>query len=166
MKLTPPQRRTVLAVLLGTGIAVTVFSGESPRPPPTVAAVERPVAREPIAETRAPPRIDVDKLARAPLPEGGQDVFAARSWQPPRRPPPVVEVVAAPPVAPPLPFEYVGQMDGREGHAAYLARDGDFIVARVGDVLGEYRVDAVAPDTVTFTYLPLGERQVLAAGAQ
>ena len=173
MKLTVRQRRTLLAVLLGTSVAVTVLSGENPQPQARVGEVERPIMEEPpvvTGQVSSPKpqaiRIEVDKLARAPLAEGGQDVFAARSWQPARRPAPVAVVVPAPPVAPPLPFEYVGQMDGREGQAAYLSREGEFIVAKAGDVLGDYRVEAVSSDTVTFTYLPLNERQVLAAGIQ
>jgi hypothetical protein len=47
----------------------------------------------------------------------------------------------------------------------YLARPDRTYVARVGTVIdGMYRVDAIAPPTLTVTYLPLNQVQQLNIG--
>lgn len=92
------------------------------------------------------------------------DPFAARDWQPPPPPPPR----PPPPSAPPLPFRFLGQVQEAGGApVAFLAWQNRTIAARSGLVIdGRYRVDAVEPGRVAFTYLPLREKQVLSTGTE
>ena len=99
---------------------------------------------------------------------GGGDLFGRRDWNPPPPPQPVQATLAQappPPSAPPLPFTYLGKaaVDGK--WEVYLARGDKTYVVRDKDVLeGTYRVDAVAPPNLTFTYLPLNQVQQLNIG--
>ena len=87
------------------------------------------------------------------------DPFAARSFSAP--------VSAQPgarnekPVAPPLPFRYLGKMleDGKL--AVFVARGDESLVIAAGQRIGEYRVDKVTDSEVVFTYLPLKQKQSL-----
>jgi hypothetical protein len=89
------------------------------------------------------------------------NLFARQSWQPPLPPPPPPPR----PVAPPLPFQYRGSLleDGKL--AIFLAQQTRQIIARQGDVIDNtYRIDAIAAQTIDFTYLPLNEKQQLSTG--
>ena len=88
------------------------------------------------------------------------DPFAPRSFAPPAAP------GAAPakpgkPVAPPLPFRYLGKMieDGKLN--VFLARGEESLAVSAGSRIGEYRVDKVTDSEVVFTYLPLKTKQSL-----
>ncbi len=53
-----------------------------------------------------------------------------------------------------------------DGKVAYFLQVGDRnVLARVGDKVGDdYHLDSDGPKGLTFTYLPLNQQQVLAAG--
>jgi hypothetical protein len=64
-----------------------------------------------------------------------------------------------------LPFTYLGKAVGEGAWEVYLARgDKTYIVRTKTVVDGIYRVDAIAPPTLTFTYLPLNQVQQLNIG--
>jgi hypothetical protein len=132
-----------------------------------VAGRERPTlelapARPAAPAAAAPQALDLDKLAlRAEHPDAkkGVDPFAPRSFSPPAG-------AAAPakpekPVAPPLPFRYLGRMieDGKLN--VFLAHGEESLSVRAGSRIGEYRVDKVTDSEVVFTYLPLKTKQSL-----
>ena len=101
----------------------------------------------------------------------GQDVFGRRDWTPPPPPPPpqVVSQVAPPPPpppsAPPLPFTYLGKAAENGAWEVFLAIGDKTYIARDKMVIdGIYRVDAIAPPTLTLTYLPLNQVQQLNIG--
>lgn len=113
------------------------------------------------------------KLAalRVPLsPEAQNDPFSVLSWLPPPPPPaPVPEVVQAPaPVAPPLPFTYVGMSNAAQAKPQVFLANGDqLLIVSPGDVIdARYRFESIAPTAAVFTYLPLDERQVLTIGGE
>ena len=107
--------------------------------------------------------LDLDKLAlRAEHPDArkGVDPFAPRSFSSPD------EAAHAPgvphkPVAPPLPFRYLGKMieDGKLN--VFLARGDESLSVRAGQRVGEYRIDKVTDSEIVFTYLPLKTKQSL-----
>ena len=108
------------------------------------------------------------KLAslRAPLSlESAHDPFTVSSWLPP--PPPVevpaAPVRAAPPVAPPVPFTYVGELDAKAAKPQVFLSNGDqlLIVSPGDEIDSQYRVESVSESDVVLTYLPLHERQVV-----
>ena len=92
------------------------------------------------------------------------NLFPRRSWAPP---PPVVPPAPAPkPIAPPLPFKYLGQLT-EEGETAqvFLEYAGRQIHPRAGETInGTYRIEAITDVNIQFVYLPLDEAQTLNTG--
>lgn len=71
------------------------------------------------------------------------------------------------PEAPPLPYSYMGKLIEDGIHSVFLLREGHDkpYIVKTGDWLdGKYRVDAISPQLVEFTYLPLGQKQRLQTG--
>ncbi len=73
---------------------------------------------------------------------------------------------AAKPAAPAMPPIRVLGRYVEDGKVAYFLQVGERnVLARVGDKVGEdYHLDSDGPKGLTFTYLPLNQQQVLAAG--
>ncbi|EXI66590.1 MAG: hypothetical protein AW08_02495 [Candidatus Accumulibacter adjunctus] len=92
-----------------------------------------------------------------------RDLFAALSWTPP--PPPEVPPPKLKPVAPPLPFAYLGKKLEGEQWEVYLARGDEVLIVREGmDLAGVYRVKSIQPPTLTLLYLPLKQAQTITIG--
>ena len=138
-----------VALLYTQGQPAPVTKGSSAAPSAQAAAEERFAAlpsRQAIGKPRGEP-------------------FGARSWTPaaPKRP----QVAQAPPkpMAPPLPYRIAGQVSHDGVMQVVLARDDRVFTVREGETLDNvYRIESITPDTVTFVYLPLDERQQLAVG--
>jgi hypothetical protein len=127
-------------------------------PAPAANAVDAAVRDASLA---APERARV-----APDSEG--NAFAVLDWTPP--PPPVVITPKPPPppppvpVAPPLPFTFVGLMEKGVGKPqAFLAQGEVLLVVAAGDTLmnNTYRVDSLSAQQILITYLPLNTQQTL-----
>lgn len=127
--------------------------------------------------------------AAAPAPAGGgidlgrlqrnargaaANAFEVRSWEPPPRRPSARELreqqAAAPPPpppqAPPLPFTYLGRMVDGATTTVFLSEGGrDLVVTTGATVSGRWRLDAAGERALSFTYLPLGQRQSLPLGS-
>lgn len=95
------------------------------------------------------------------------DVFAVRTWEPPK---PVVAIAKPapppPPQAPPLPFRFLGKIaDPDKGTAFLLIRGEEILSVGVGDTIDDrYRVDKLEAGQLYFHYQPLNIRQSLAVG--
>ncbi|WP_317203691.1 hypothetical protein, partial [Janthinobacterium sp.] len=125
------------------------------------AAEAAPVAAEP-AILALRPRAEL--LGEAG--EFGADhaVFLGQDWTPPP-PKPGPPPPPPPPSAPPLPFSYLGKAAADGSWEVFLARaDKTYIVRGKTVIDGAYRVDAIAPPTMTLTYLPLNQVQQLNIG--
>ena len=93
-----------------------------------------------------------------------RDLFSTRNWNPPPPPPPP-EQPAPPPAAPPLPYAFLGKKLEGDTWEVFLSKAEQTFVARAGQVLeNDWRVDKIAPPTLTLTYLPLGLPQTLSIG--
>jgi hypothetical protein len=115
-----------------------------------------------------------DPLILAIAPRNGADgaagegagPFGNQDWNPP--PPPQSAQQTAPPPppsAPPLPFTFVGKAAADGQWEVFLARADKTYIVRTNMVIdGTYRVDAIAPPTLTLTYLPLNQVQQLNIG--
>jgi len=126
-------------------------------------------ADEPAVETRVaasgrPQAVEANPAARLPSREAigaarGQP-FDPRSWAPPPRQASAVAVAPPKPVAPPVPYRVAGQVMHDGMNQVVLARDDRVFTVREGETLDNlYRIEAIRPDAVTITYLPLAERQ-------
>ncbi len=70
------------------------------------------------------------------------------------------------PVAPPLPYSYMGKLIEAGELTVFLTRQNKPYVIHPGDILDDqYRVDIIRPTLVEFTYLPLKQKQMLNIGA-
>jgi hypothetical protein len=121
------------------------------------------------AATSATPATPREMLAalRAPLSvESANNPFAASSWLPPPPPveAPVVQEVRAPaPVAPPVPFTYLGELDAKAARPQVFLSSGDrLLIVSPGEVVDDqYRVESVSESDVVLTYLPLNQTQAV-----
>src|SRR5437762_1898111 len=97
-------------------------------------------------------------------------LFAAHSWYVAPPPPPVAmvsEPVAPPkPVAPPLPFTYMGSYAPSGAKPVFFLTQGDRVYdVHIGDTLDKtYTVDAFTNGALVFTYKPLNQQQQLMTG--
>ncbi len=104
---------------------------------------------------RNPGELVRDPFADGPAREVESPVSAARPRQRDARP--------RTPEAPPQPFVFAGRLES-DGATAIFLTDGDRnLVVREGDTIDDtYRVERIAEDAITFVYLPLNQRQVVA----
>ena len=71
-----------------------------------------------------------------------------------------------PPQAPPLPFTYLGRLVDGGSTTVFLSEGGrDLAVTTGSTVGGRWRLDAAGDRALSFTYLPLGQRQSLPLGS-
>lgn len=162
-------RRILLAAALAGTVAVTVaVSGQESDETAVVAPSARKAqqSEESRAAKRAPPAGGSALLALEPRRFDSEPADVFKVVRPP--PPPVAAKPAQAeerPAAPPLPFKYLGRMDEGETSVLLLSFQGQDIMARAGDTVGErYRVEEVAEAWIRFTYLPLNEQQTLKIG--
>lgn len=167
-------RRLVLGLALAAAAALVLFGERTPQD-----TVVEPVARA--AASPAAARHGASKpgqsagpailrlqpraaLVGEPLDAGGGDAFATRNWTPPPPPPPPEPPPPAP-VAPPLPFTFIGKSLEEGAWEVYLARGERTYAVRDKDVVDDsYRVESIRPPLMTLTYLPLGQVQQLNIG--
>ena len=153
-----PIVKKVLAVIAVVGAAASVVAGrEQPSYRPARASAPRVDTRLPAASD-----IDIAKL-ESRVDEGAkQDAFAPRSFSPIVPAAEAQQQAPAKPVAPPLPFKYLGRMIDGGKLEIFLEQGQEFIAVEPGQRIGEYRVDKVTEDKIVFTYLPLKTKQTLA----
>jgi hypothetical protein len=150
--------RTTLALAACTAGAALAAGGDSAA---TAATAPRSVAH-PGPQSPPPP---------PPAAPAVTNVFAATSWQP-APPPPApapspapVAAAAALPVAPPLPFRFLGRYVDAGVQVVMLVKGEQLYLVAVGDTIDQaYRVDRVSGTTVELTYLPLQLKQSLSTG--
>jgi hypothetical protein len=170
----------IAALAIATGLVV--FGDKTPqsevaepveRGPASVAAprtAERAAAPVPAggAILRLVPRAELIGATGEGAFKGSGGVFAGQDLNPP---PAVAAAPSGPPPAPPapsappLPFTVLGKGVADGAWEVYLARPDRTYIARVGTVIdGMYRIDTIAPPTLTLTYLPLKQVQQLNIG--
>lgn len=153
------QRWAILAGLLAAtvGAALLVEDNE-----PAVSAVEAATRKRP-AEAYNRPQAELMTRAAQAEEESAEptiDPFRSKTWYVAPPPPP-----APKPKAPPLPFQYLGQLHEDGEPRVFVNHQGQHLVIRVGDVIGgTYAVESVAAGQVVFVYLPLKEKQSLPTG--
>jgi hypothetical protein len=155
------------ALAAAAAVAAGVFLSDAPsRPEPQAQAPERQ-ARSELQSNRQ----GLDLPSRDGLSRPRGDLFATPPA--PARPkvqkskPAVAEPAPPPqPVAPPMPYRVAGQVVHDGPPRIVLARDDRVFFVAEGDILdGGYRVESITPEGVTLVYMPLGERQHIAAAS-
>ncbi len=171
--MTPRHLVMGAAVLAAAGLLV--FGDNKPESD-VAEAVERGAPRAVVARAStiaAPAEPAILRLAARDTLIGDDDafgpgVFGSQNLNPPPAAPPVDNTPPPPPPppsAPPLPFVFIGKAVGEGAWEVFLARgDKTYIVRNKMVIDGVYRVDAIAPPTLTLTYLPLNQVQQLNIG--
>lgn len=165
------NRKTLLwaGAVAGTLAAVISVSGDDAET--DAPAASKPHSRDQRPATRAdktakaPPReLKVADLKARGLGDMATNLFETKSWYVPPPPPPPSPPPK--PVAPPLPFSFIGRMIEEGQTAVFVSIQDRNQVLRVGDVVqGVWRVDAIDSTNMKLTYLPLNENKYLALGA-
>jgi hypothetical protein len=169
--------------LLGFAAWLAFFGDKTPNATSDTVNARSPIERSPSSNTSPSQRAETPSnssakrdlevlLARDQLYPSSKskaainDLFASSSWTPP--PPPRATLPALPPpapTAPALPFTYVGKKLEGAVWEVYVARGEQSFVLRTGTVIeNTYRVQSVAPPSLSLIYLPLGQTQTLAIG--
>ncbi|MCU1725249.1 MULTISPECIES: hypothetical protein [unclassified Pseudomonas] len=120
-------------------------------------AIPAPKAQAAVRETlKTPPR----------------DLFASKQWKPATVLATVTEqpLVVAPlevlPVAPALPFQFVGRLDDRDDQRVFLQAGEKLYVVRRGDVIDDtYRIEQISATELSLVYLPMHLSQTLSVGS-
>lgn len=179
---TPTSKRWWLWLpLLAAGAWLALFGDKSPAgdaaasapvvavsaalPMATAGPATRPAVGPSHAALALVPRDQLFATHHLPAAEKAtpRDLFSARNWNPPPAPPPPVVVAA--PVAPPVPYAFLGKKLEAEIWEVYLARGEQTFLVRTGQVLeGQWRVDRISPPSLELTYLPLGQALTLPIG--
>ena len=103
-------------------------------------------------------------------------LFASHSWYTPPPPPPPApapvltaaqEAALKAPVAPPLPFAYMGTYSASGSQPVFFLTQGDRVYnVRIGDTLNDiYSVDSFTNGQLVMTYKPLQIQQQLTVGS-
>jgi hypothetical protein len=161
------------AVRPGRPAAIVTASGHADPAPASAARVAAEVALTSPAQRPAASAAGIPDRSDAIPGDTGQP-FASLSWvvaPPPPKPLVVVAAPPAPPVAPPLPFTFVGLVEkGTPKPQAFLSRGDELLVVAAGDLLdgGNYRIEAVDASQIVFIHLPTKTKQVinLSGGSQ
>lgn len=174
------MKKTILAVALAATLVAAWFApdddgGVIAPVAPAAARNSAPVAARSSAPTVAATAPGADtSLTIRPREQGDEvgNAFGGGQWQNPSPLKPQAARVAVqqagtskPQVAAGLPIRVLGRYV-EDGKVAYFLQIGERnVLARVGDKVGDdYHFDSAGPNGLTFTYLPLNQQQVLAAG--
>jgi hypothetical protein len=166
--LAAPQTGRKKHVLIGLAVltaGLALFGPEEPAGAPSIAQSDLDSLTLG-TEAPAAPRRELEFPARNSDNREILQVFAGHSWYVAPPPVPIVAMVPQKPVAPPLPFTYMGRFVEKGGKPVYYLLKGDRAYdVKVGDTLdGTYTLDADDNGRLLFTYLPLKERQSLGVG--
>lgn len=174
------QRHLLMLTGLAAAAGLVFFGDNTPadglaeplarsKPADVTAITPAMPATRAVASTKSTSQTMILPLLRRPsLAEGAgagdfaapADMFRSQSWTPPP-----VAAKAAAPVAPPLPFVYIGKADDHGTLTVFLARADQTLVVRANMRIDEqYRVGAIAPPLLTLTYLPLNQVQQINIG--
>ncbi len=148
------SKRAALAVLAMLLVAGIVTGREKPSLP-----VPEKVSRLE-AEVELADDIDLSRLERPAAQAPHNDPFARRSFAPPA--PQIAAAEPPKPVAPPLPFRYMGRLTQDGKTEVFLLRGEEILSIAAGQKIdAQYSVDAVTDSAIRITYLPLRTRQSL-----
>lgn len=176
-------RHILMALGLAGAAALVIFGDKTPssevaeaverkapaaRPAPAAAAAPASKGKGDVAIARLLPREELIGDAGDGAFKSKDGVFGGQTWNPPPPPPPPQDLKPPPPpppTAPPLPFQVLGKAAADGQWEVYLVRGEQTFVVRKGSTIeGTYRVDAIAPPTMSLTYLPMNQVQQLHIG--
>jgi len=141
--------RDTLIVVAALALLASVVTG---REKPTM-EVFVPQKSSPVVED-----IDISRLERAEPTLPANDPFAPRSFGASQK---NAAAAKTQPSAPALPFRYFGKVIEDGKLEVFVMHGNETLGVKAGAKVGDYRVDKVSEQSITFTYLPLNTRQTL-----
>jgi hypothetical protein len=163
---------TAIYVFVGPGDVQTVELAKS-----TASSGTTRIAQAPKTHQQNPARALYLLAHRVSDDSSAQSLFAAHSWYTPPPPPPppppapkltpAEEAALRAPVAPPLPFAYMGSYTPDGADPVFFLTQGDRVYnVRIGDTLNDtYSIDSVTNGQLVMTYKPLKIQQQLTVGS-
>jgi hypothetical protein len=173
MKIGARQRWFVLLTLLMLALSAAAWVREGGKAadadvPETTSRQARTAYAAPARTGQSADRVHLEKLRGRAAADYADDAFAPRSWRKPAPKAPAAAnavVVAPPPVAPPLPFAYMGKLLSEDLRAVFLTQGERTLIVHEGDEIDAiYRVDKLSDAGLTLTHLPTGIQQNLLIG--
>jgi hypothetical protein len=159
-----PRKHAAWTSLAAAAIIAVAFNAYQRDDQPASSLPASALASTPSAVTNSLQAID-GSLPATPEPADVPDIFAVRTWEPPK-PPPAKPLPPPPPQAPPLPFRFVGRIDDPDRKPAFLLSAGNRVLSvTVGEEVDDiYRIEKYANGQLTFRYRPLDITQTLSVG--
>jgi hypothetical protein len=176
-------RTQILIGLAGAIAAYVMLGSEDPqiaeaakRPEAATVPHKSNISNKTHVPMRDPAQLLYSLTHRVSDVDSAPSLFATRSWYippPPPPPPPAPTLTAAQeaalktPVAPPLPFSFMGSYLAAGGIPVFFLTQADRVYSvRVGDTLDElYSVDSMTNGQLVMTYKPLKIQQQLTVGS-
>lgn len=171
------RNHVILALAFVSCAGVLAFGDKNPPDQVVEAAPHASTSAAPVADPIAAPNaasiVSIAALRpRADLfvSAGGErhELFGGKPWAPPlpSAAPAQAEVPPLPPMAPSIPFTYLGKKSADGTWEVYLARGDETLIVHEQTVIdATYRVDAIKPPSMTLVYLPLKLVQTLNIGS-
>lgn len=92
--------------------------------------------------------------------------FNSQTWTTPPAPIKMTPQITQSPVAPPIPYSVLGKKWEDGIWEVFLSRNEQTYIVREKTILDDlYRIESIQPPTLTLTYLPLNQIQVLTIGS-
>ncbi len=162
-------RRLFRLAFLGSAAALAVVPQFFSEPPESLVMPRGPLAQAAPAGGTETTATQATVLAATAAAVPAADLFAAQSWY--VAPPPLVALAPtappppARPMAPPLPFKFIGKLDDSQTLRVFLMRGEQVLVVSEGDLIDTtYQVKQLDAERMTLVYLPLGITQSLSVG--
>jgi len=113
------------------------------------------------AADKLPALISLASIKKTRAGSGNEDLFRSKSWYVAPPPPPPAPPPA--PVAPPLPFTFLGKSTQPDGSQTLFISDQSHVfLVHGGETLNKnYHVDGIEGSRLVLTYLPLKQKQYL-----
>lgn len=173
MALQPAPRKLLLGAALLASLAATAWLAMQDDEPTSDEVIELATPSGPrSARPGKPVRLPLlPSLARPPAPEKNTqtaDLFQSHAWTVPPPPKPAATAEApAKPVAPPLPYSYMGKLeDAPQGTLFLLSANNKVYTVLQGELIDRvWRVDDEDATALHFTYVPLALPRTLSKSA-
>lgn len=174
MALAPAQRKLLLAIALLASLGATAWAAmQDDEADGEVIELATPAAALGASPEKMTRTLALPSLARSPAAENAApatDLFKAHAWYVPPPPAPKSAAVAelpAKPVAPSVPYTYMGKLeDAPQGTLYLLAANNKVYTVLQGEVIDRvWRVDGEDAATLHFTYVPLALPKTLSKSA-
>ncbi len=158
------QRLWFLAISITAFLVIKTYLDDSSASESNdVVVVQNTSSKKRLSNTseRLPELISLARIKKSRASNDNEDLFRKKSWYiapppPPPAPPPA-------PVAPPMPFTFIGKATHADGTQTLFISDKSHVfLVHGGETLNKiYRIDGIEGDKLAMTYLPLNKKQYL-----